>query len=62
MDTNTKPQTNTKPNTIFPKFEWDITMLKSFYENGIATPTPIRTRRCRSQHSDSHKAHPNKYD
>ena len=62
MDTNTKPQTNTKPNTIFTKFEWDITMLKSFYENGIATPTPIRTRRCRSQHSDSHKAHPNKYD
>ena len=60
MDTNTKPQTNTKPNTIFPKFEWDITMLKSFYENGIATPTPIRMRRCRSQHSKTHPTISNK--
>ena len=60
MDTNTKPQTNTKPNTIFPKFEWDIKMLKSFYENGIATPTPIRTRRCRSQLTSHTTSTPNK--
>ena len=33
-------KTISKPNTLFPKFEWDVSMLKSFYNNGIVRPTP----------------------
>ena len=38
MEQSTK--TISKPNTLFPKFEWDVSMLKSFYNNGIVRPTP----------------------
>ena len=49
-------KTISKPNTLFPKFEWDVSMLRSFYNNGIATPTPRRDVRCRSQGSSSRKS------
>ena len=29
MEESTK--TISKPNTLFPKFEWDVSMLRSFY-------------------------------